>query len=146
MLEIQPLGPHLKFLLLCLIQAHQLCMLFLQNAKKDVHKDWRSLIQNNLLLLLIMATKDKTKITEKGLLQEVLLWINYALLKILRNAKVSSFYKLMVEMIYNKINSVESLDQHLNPQKKNQLHQRSLAKLVKCFHFISAKALVQLEI
>jgi len=85
-------------------------MLFLQNAKKDVHKDWRSLIQNNLLLLLIMATKDKTKITEKGLLQEVLLWINYALLKIQRNAKVSSFYKLMVEMIYNKINSVESLD------------------------------------
>jgi hypothetical protein len=82
-------------------------MLFLQNAKKGVHRDLKNLILNNLPLLLIMVIRDKIKITEKGLLLGVLLLINFALLKILSNAQASSFYKLMVEMIYNKINSVE---------------------------------------
>jgi len=85
-------------------------MLFLQNAKKDVHRGLKNLILNNLPLLLIMVIKDKIKITEKGLLLEVLLLINFALLKTLRNAQTSSFYKLMVEMIYSKINSVELSD------------------------------------
>jgi hypothetical protein len=85
-------------------------MLFLQNAKKGVHRDLKNLILNNLQLLLIMVIRDKIKITEKGLLLGVLLLINFALLKILSNAQTSSFYKLMVEMIYNKINSVELSD------------------------------------
>jgi len=82
-------------------------MLFLQNAKKGVHRDLKNLILNNLPLLLIMVIRDKIKTTEKGLLLGVLLLINFASLKILINAQASSFYKLMVEMIYNKINSVE---------------------------------------
>ena len=146
MLEIQPLGLHLKFSLLCLTQDPQLCMLFLQNAKKGVHRGLRSLILNNLPLLLIMVIKDKIKITEKGLLLEVLLLINFALLKILRNAQASSFYKLMVEMIYNKINSVELQDQHHSPLKRNQLHLHSQDKFLKFFHFTSVKALDQSEI
>jgi hypothetical protein len=85
-------------------------MPYLQNAKKDVHRDLKNLTLINLPLLLIMVIKDKIRITEKGLLLEVLLLINFASLKILRNAQILSFYKLMVEMIYNKINSVELLD------------------------------------
>jgi hypothetical protein len=85
-------------------------MPFLQNAKKDVHRDLKNLTLINLPLLLIMVIKDKIRITEKGLLLEVLLLINFASLKILRNAQILSFYKLMGEMIYNKINSVELLD------------------------------------
>lgn len=146
MLEIQPLGLHLKFSLLCLTQDPQLCMLFLQNAKKGVHRDLKNLILNNLQLLLIMVIRDKIKITEKGLLLGVLLLINFALLKILSNAQASSFYKLMVEMIYNKINSVELSDQHHSPLKRNQLHLHSQVKFLKYFHSTSAKALAQLEI
>jgi hypothetical protein len=85
-------------------------MPYLQNAKKDVHRDLKNLTLINLPLLLIMVIKDKIRITEKGLLLEVLLLINFASLKILRNAQILSFYKLMGEMIYNKINSVELLD------------------------------------
>ena len=146
MLEIQLLGLHLKFSLLCLTQGPQLCMLFLQNAKKDVHRGLKNLILNNLPLLLIMVIRDKIKITEKGLLLEVLLLINFALLKTLRNAQTSSFYKLMVEMIYSKINSVGLSDQHHSLLKKNQLHQHSQGKFLKYFHSTSVKALAQSEI
>lgn len=137
---------HLKSLLLCLIRALRLCMLYLLNAKKDVLKDLKSLILISLLLLLIMVIKDRIRIMEKDSLQEVLHLINYVSLKILRNARMLSFCKLMVVMIYNKINSVELQDQHHNPLKKNQSHQHSLDRLIKCFHSISVKALAQLEI
>lgn len=146
MWEIQLQDLHLKSSLLCLIQGLQLCMPYLQNAKKDVLRDLKNLTLINLSLLLIMVIKDKIRITEKGLLLGVLLLINFALLKILRNAQILSFYKLMGEMIYNKINSVELLDQHHNPLRKNLLHQHSLGKSIKCFHSISVKALARLEI
>jgi len=63
-------------------------MHFLQGAKKDVLKDLKNLIPNNLLLLLIMVIKDKIKTTEKDLLLEDWLLINYASLKIQKNAQV----------------------------------------------------------
>ena len=68
-------------------------MHFLQGAKKDVLKDLKNLIPNNLLLLLIMVIKDKIKITEKDLLLEDWLLINYASLKIQKNAQVLNSYK-----------------------------------------------------
>ena len=146
MLEKQLLDLHLKSLLLCLIRALRLCMPFLPNAKKDVRKDLKSLILISLLLSLIMVIKDRIRIMEKGLLLEVLHLINFVSLKIPRNARMLSSCKLMVEMICNKINSVELLDQHHNPLKKNQSRQHSLDKLIKCFHSILVKALAQLEI
>jgi hypothetical protein len=68
-------------------------MHFLQGAKKDVLKDLKNLIPNNLLLLSIMVIKDKIKITEKDLLPEDWLSINYASHKIQKNVKVLNSYK-----------------------------------------------------
>jgi hypothetical protein len=83
-------------------------MHFLQDAKKDVLRDLKNMILNNLQLLLIMVIKGKTKTTVKDLLLEDWLLINFVLHKIQKNVQILSFYKWMVEMICNKINLVES--------------------------------------